>query len=71
MKPVDEMTLQRIQAELKAYKPENAYAIVSSAEHTERRAALWRKLDELVPPRNGCPVALRKSSPVNFGRMPA
>jgi hypothetical protein len=47
MTPVDEMNLQEIEAELRSYEPATAAAVAHSAEHRERRQALWARLDQL------------------------
>jgi len=44
MTPVDEMSIEEIQAELR----EPSSASVESAEHRARRQALWRRLDQLT-----------------------
>jgi hypothetical protein len=44
---IEAMTLQEIEAELRSYEPATAAAVAHGDEHRERRARLWRRLDEL------------------------
>jgi hypothetical protein len=50
MKPVSQMTLAEIQAELRWYQPRAAHEVNDTDEHKQRRVALWRRLDALVAP---------------------
>jgi hypothetical protein len=49
---VSRMTLAEIQAELRSYRPALAEDVILTAEHIERRALLWRRLDALVRSRD-------------------
>jgi hypothetical protein len=44
---IETMTLQELEAELRSYEPATAAAVAHGEEHRERRARLWRRLDEL------------------------
>jgi hypothetical protein len=48
MMPIDEMTLQEIEHELRSYSPAAEFAADRSEAHRERRARLWRRLDTLT-----------------------
>jgi hypothetical protein len=52
MTDVSRMTLAETQAELRSYRPALAENVVLTAEHIERRALLWRRLDALVRSRD-------------------
>ena len=47
MMPIDEMTLQETEHELRSYSPAAEFAADRSEAHRERRAWLWRRLDTL------------------------
>jgi hypothetical protein len=47
MTDVGAMTLQELETELRSYEPATAAAVAHGEEHRERRARLWRRLDEL------------------------
>ena len=48
MMPIDEMTLQEIEHELRSYSPAAEFAADRSEAHRERRVRLWRRLDTLT-----------------------
>jgi hypothetical protein len=50
IKPVSQMTLAEIQAELRWYQPRAAHEVNDTDEHKQRRVALWRRLDALMAP---------------------
>jgi hypothetical protein len=45
---IEAMTLQELETELRSYEPATASAVAHGDEHRERRARLWRRLDELA-----------------------
>jgi hypothetical protein len=50
---INQMDLAEVRAELAAYRPSTAEAVVTVEEWLARRRALWRRLDQLVGPGGG------------------
>jgi hypothetical protein len=50
MTPIDEMTPQELEAELRSYEAATAAAVAHGVEHRARRAQLWRRPDTLTRP---------------------
>ena len=48
MKPIEAMSLDKIQAQLRSYQPGSAAAVNTTEPHLARRQQLWRRLDQLI-----------------------